>query len=317
MFFKVAQRGENKWWQYLVTLLVVFIAWQVIGAIPLMIGLFASVPEGEDPIAAMNAFSESMDFSAVGMSPLTGLVLMIIAFGFGILGLWLMIRTLHHRTLKSLVTPHERINMKKIFTAAGLWFSFMLLFEIISFAVDADNYVWQFEPSSFVFLVLICLFLLPIQTSFEELLMRGYLLQGIGNGTGSRVIALVITSLFFGLLHGMNPEVAEFGFGIMMVNYISIGLMLGIMTIMDDSLELALGVHWANNFYGAVFVTFSGSALQTPALFKMQEMNVELMTVAVVVGAVVFLVFLSKYYKWEPWTKLLAPVSESEEEAVA
>jgi len=184
----------------------------------------------------------------------------------------------------------------------------MRIFELVSYFMDPGNYAFHFDGSKFFILVLISLLILPIQTSFEEFLMRGYLMQGIGLAAGNRWIPLIVTSTIFGLLHIFNPEVQEYGVGIMMVNYIQIGLMLGIITLMDDSLELALGVHAANNIYGATMVTFSASALKTPALFTMQELNINTMTIAGLVGSFIFILLLAKIYGWSDWSKLWAKI---------
>src|SRR5690606_5412191 len=116
-------------------------------------------------------------------------------------------------------------------------------------------------------LIIISLMLLPIQIGFEEYLFRGYLMQQIGISTNSKWIALIVTSALFGLVHSANPEVSEIGFK-MMVFYIGTGLFMGIMTLLDDGLELALGFHFANNFVAATLITSDFSALQTDAIFK-------------------------------------------------
>ena len=45
----------------------------------------------------------------------------------------------------------------------------------------------------------------------------------------------------------MNPEVEKLGY-LILVYYIGSGLFLGIITLMDEGIELALGFHFANNF---------------------------------------------------------------------
>ena len=83
--------------------------------------------------------------------------------------------------------------------------------------------------------------------------MRGYLMQGIGLMSGKRWVPLVTTSMIFGLLHFFNPEVEKLGYGIM-VYYIGTGFFLGILTLMDEGLELAIGFHAANNLFTALLV---------------------------------------------------------------
>ncbi|MEL6867899.1 MAG: CPBP family glutamic-type intramembrane protease, partial [Bacteroidota bacterium] len=86
-------------------------------------------------------------------------------------------------------------------------------------------------------------------------------MQGLGNGFGNRWMPLLITSALFGAMHLLNPEIKAFGLGLMMTYYITFGLFLGIISLMDNSLDLALGIHAATNIFGAAIVTFDGSAL--------------------------------------------------------
>jgi membrane protease YdiL (CAAX protease family) len=91
----------------------------------------------------------------------------------------------------------------------------------------------------------------------------------------------------------------------MMMYYIVAGLLLAVMTIMDDRLELALGVHWATNLFGTVFVNYESSALQTHSLVKTGESNPYLVSMFLSISAIVFLFVCSKKYNWKPF-KILA-----------
>ena len=51
-----------------------------------------------------------------------------------------------------------------------------------------------------------------------------------------------------------------------MPDYFIIGLTLGLMSLLDDGIETAMGVHAANNIFDSLFITSKNSALQTPAL---------------------------------------------------
>ena len=189
-----------------------------------------------------------------------------------------------------------------------MWLGIGLIMEAVSYVIDPGNYEMHFSGANFLVLILISLLVLPIQTSFEELFFRGYLLQGIGLSTGSRLAAILITSILFGCVHLMNPEISEFGMGKMMIYYIGVGIFLAIITLLDDSLELALGIHAATNFYGAVFVTFTGSALQTDALFRIGEVNINLMLIAFIVSVFVFFIICKRKYGWNDWSKVFGPV---------
>lgn len=90
-------------------------------------------------------------------------------------------------------------------------------------------------------------------------------MQGLGFYTKSRAVPFLISSILFGLMHAANPEVETLG-NITMVYYIGTGFFLGILTLMDNGLELALGFHAANNLIGALLVTSNWSVFQTHSI---------------------------------------------------
>ena len=100
-----------------------------------------------------------------------------------------------------------------------------------------------------------------IQTSTEEFIFRAYLPQGITRFTPRFWLPWIIPAVVFGLLHSLNPEVDTYGFILTIPFYIGFGLLLGWITLRSRSLELALGLHLANNLYASLIVTFPGSAL--------------------------------------------------------
>ena len=168
---------------------------------------------------------------------------------------------------------------------------------------------WNFNPLKFTVLLFISLLLFPFQIGLEEYLFRGYFMQQIGIIARNRWMPLVMTSLMFGLMHSANPEVAEMGFGVM-IFYIGTGLLLGIMTLMDDGMELALGFHLGNNLMAALLITSDFSALQTDAVFKYSsEVNSSnalsemILSIAIMYPLILFL--FAKKYKWTNWKEKL------------
>lgn len=313
MFLRKAHIGQNDFWRYAVTILLV-IAAAVVGGLPLIAVMIAKSVSGEVDEDALQEAMQSSDFSGLGIEPNLFLVLMLLQFVAVFFVLWLLIVKLHKKPLNAVLTGRSKLDWSRVWVGFGVWFALMAVSEGISFALDPGNYELQFNLAAFLPLVLIALTLLPIQTSAEELLMRGYLMQGISLISKYRWIPLVITSLVFGLLHGANPEVEKYGFGIMMVGYISIGLTLGIMTLMDDGLELALGVHAANNIFGALFLTFDGSVLSTPAIFKVKEIDPVAGNIAGVVMCIIFLFIMSRMFNWDNWKdKLFGEIEQPED----
>lgn len=316
LFIQQAWLGNNKWFMYLITIFLVVIGF-VIGQIPLTVVLIAKMTDSNLSFEEQQAFAQTMDFSKIGLDANLGIALLLLSFVAAFVVLWICIVAFHKRPIKTAITARPKMDWSRVGVGAGIWLLFMVLSDVYGYYTNPENYVYQFDLAGFIPLLLITLLLFPIQTSFEELFMRGYLLQGIGTGLRSPIAAWIITSLIFGVLHISNPEVAEFGVGIMMTFYISMGLFLGICTILDNGLELALGVHAANNMYGALLVTFGGSAIQTPAVFRMKEFDPQFGLIAGTILMIIFIIIASRIYKWSDWSRLYKklpgkPVLETE-----
>jgi len=139
-------------------------------------------------------------------------------------------------------------------------------------------------------------------------------MQGIGVLAKNKWVPLIITSAVFGLMHIANPEVDKLG-PVIMVYYIGTGLFLGIMTLMDEGLELALGFHAANNLFTALLVTADWTAFQTHSILKdmsdPENMAFGEIFFPVFVVFPILLFILSKKYKWTNWKdKLFGKVVE-------
>ena len=92
-----------------------------------------------------------------------------------------------------------------------------------------------------------------------------------------------------------------------MVHYIGTGFLLGIMTLMDEGIELALGFHAANNLLTALLVTAEWTAFQTNSIFKdISEPSAGWdVFVPVLVVYPIFLFIFAKKYKWTNWSERL------------
>lgn len=132
-------------------------------------------------------------------------------------------------------------------------------------------------------------------------------MQGIGIMAKNRWVPLIITSVLFGLMHIANPEVEKLGYGIM-IYYIGTGFFLGILTLMDEGLELALGFHASNNLIGALLITADWTAFQTDSIYRDISDPVlgwDVLVPVLVIYPILLLIF-SKIYKWTDWKERLA-----------
>ena len=303
MFIEKAKNIKNNWWRYfLVGPLIIFTFWQIIGAIPLGVG-FALNADFEN--LEMDGSNDMMAIFSVFPSKNIGLALFLLTFAFGCLGLYLTIKFIHDQSIKSLTTSRDKIDYSRIFYSFFLVVGITVLFMPIDLFLSPDEYELTFNLNQFLILVIICLTLLPLQTSFEEYLIRGYLLQGIGITTKSRFLAFTIPSILFGLLHFANPEIDKLGNAFIFA-YIFMGFFLGLITMMDEGLELALGWHYANNLMAALFITADWSVLQTDSIYKyIGEPDITSQILPALVIFPILIYHFSVKYKWSGWKEKL------------
>ena len=288
---------DNKLWKYIITIIGAFVAASFIGGIPLLTVVLVQFFKTENAVSIEEIF-QSEDFSAIGISENLILLLMLISFAIGLLAIVLFIKYLHGRSFSETVNGTNKIRWNRISTGFGVWFSLSFICLIISYLITPENFVFQFDMKTFIPLVFIVLILIPFQTTFEELLFRGYLAQGIGVWTKSRWLVVFIPSILFGLMHLANSEVSTYGFWETMPQYILFGLIFGFVSVLDDGIELAIGMHAANNIFACLFVTFEASSLKTPAIFKQQVIHLQTETIVLLILGLLALFFFAKIYKW-------------------
>ncbi|RAR46370.1 CPBP family intramembrane glutamic endopeptidase [Flavobacterium lacus] len=216
------------------------------------------------------------------------------------------VKFIHGQSIRSLTTSRKKVDWKRIFFSFTIWGVFTMVTTLIFYFLSPESFVVNFDPVKFFPFLIIALLLIPLQTSFEEYFFRGYLMQGIGVVTKSRLFPLIITSVTFGLMHIANPEVGKLGM-IIMVYYIGTGFFLGIITLMDEGLELALGFHAANNLIGALLVTADWTAFQTHSILKdvsEPSAGFDVLFPVLVIFPILLFIFGRKY-KWTNWKEKL------------
>jgi hypothetical protein len=277
---------------------VVVIFFNILGQIPLTLYVLA---HGTDSIA----FEDQFQFLGSFPSNLT-LFLILIPFAISLVGLWLVVTKQLDKPFKTIITTRNKIDIIRILFSFLLWGGVSAAFIIISYFQSPTDFVWNFKPVPFLILFLIGVVMIPLQTSAEELFFRGYLMQGFGVVFRNRWLPLITTSMIFGMLHIWNPEIDKLGFNLIWY-YIGTGMFLGVITLMDEGLELALGFHAANNLVTALFVTASWTSFQTESLLidnSEPSLIKELLISFLVVYPILFFLF-SRKYGWKNWKQNL------------
>lgn len=289
MFIEQAYKGKNDWWRIVLT--IILSAGVLISS---LVMYFIITPE--ELKASYNLMKDMPSVISLAINLFPFAIMLGILFG--------CVYLLHQRTILSLTSSRKTWSIRRIIVGFIVMFTVSVIGFAISYYNDPTNIVWNFDAVKFAILVLVSFLLFPFQVAYEEYLFRSYFMQQIGIVVKNRWFPLAITSILFGLFHSANPEVMEMGFGIM-VFYIGTGLLLGVVTLMDESVELAIGMHLGNNIVAALLMTSEFSALQTDALFKFTGQGdvatISEMIVTMVVTYPIILVILAKAYKWNNW----------------
>ncbi len=83
---------------------------------------------------------------------------------------------------------------------------------------------------------------------FEEIIFRGYMLKNLLESFNP-FVALLISSLFFSLIHASNPNVTSLG----LCNIFLAGIFLGVSYVFTKNLWFPIALHFSWNFFQAMF----------------------------------------------------------------
>ena len=277
---------------------LIFVFFHIIGQIPLSLYIISQSDIVEGVQNQQDLFNNLP-------SNLT-LFLVLLPFAVVLPFVYLVVTRLHNQSILSLITARNRVDYYKIFFSFMLWGSISTLMVFFDYWMSPEDFIWNFKPLTFLILFLISIVMIPLQTTLEEIIFRGYLLQGFGVLFKNRWMPLLITSTLFGLLHLWNPEIDKLGIHLIWY-YIGTGLFLGLITLMDEGLELALGFHAANNLVTALLVTASWTAFQTESLLidnSEPSLGVELILTLLLIYPLIVFIFAKKY-KWKNWLSQL------------
>jgi membrane protease YdiL (CAAX protease family) len=311
MFLENAVKPENNFWKYIIGTIIVVIA-SFIGQIPFIIAIAIESFSSGKPFPSDEG--TMMKFLNSNLS----IFLLLLSFAVALLAVFLVVKYLHKQTLLTLTTSREKVDWKRVFFSFSIWGIFTVISTIMMYYATPENFTINFKPIPFAILTVIAIIMVPLQTSAEEYLFRGYLMQGFAILAKNKWFPLVMTSVIFGMLHIANPEVQKMG-NIIMIYYIGTGLFLGIITLMDKGMELALGFHAANNLIGALLITSDWSAFQTESILKDNSepsAGIEILVPVFIIFPLLLFIF-SKKYGWTNWKeRLTGKIEENSIESI-
>lgn len=281
-YLDLALEGKNNWWRYALGILIAIVLWLgVTTALFMVLGIW-TVIDG-DP----STYVDGNAGSFVGIDPFVNYIILNMGHLAMLLGLFLVVRFLHKRRFLSLITVDTKINWRMVGLGFGLYLALMTVFTLVDYLRDPASYHFTQNPYRVLVLAPIVLILTPIQTTTEELVFRGYLLQGAGLICRRFGFPVAISAAIFTLPHMANPELVH-GFWLVVLYYFGIGILFALVSLKSNSLEPAIGAHASINVFSALIVNYSDSALTTESLFFCTNIDALENFVLFVVLAVIF-----------------------------
>ena len=297
MFLSQVNLSRKDFLKYLLGSFLVII-FNILGQIPLFVYLVSQ------SILDQELSDPNEIFSLIPSN--TGLFLMLLPFAISLLGLWFILKKLHQQDMRIVATSRDSIDWSRVFFSFAIWGFLSSVIILSGYIISPEDYEINFKLTPFLILVCIAVILIPLQTSFEEYLFRGYLMQGFAGLFRNRWAPLFMTSIIFGCLHLANPEVDKLGYNLVWW-YMGTGFVLGIMTLMDEGIELALGVHASNNLFAALLVTADWTVFQTESILKYTgepSLSKELILSFIIFYPLLLFIFYKKY-KWSDFKSRL------------
>jgi hypothetical protein len=151
----------------------------------------------------------------------------------------------------SFIANTNNFSWKLYFIGFLTWGSFIFIVSLISDYQKFEVFIANFNINHFAVMLLIGFLAIGVQSFFEELVIRGYFLQGLHLHIKKVTLLILVNALIFGVLH--------FGYGLESFLYSwAFGIAFAVIVILQNRIEFASGAHNANNLVlSLVFVDLS------------------------------------------------------------
>lgn len=255
-FIHQAKTGKNDFISFTFTILIV--SFVLVSGSGISVLLYAAL-SGEEMISQVKL----IDFFGKNGY----FLLQLLPVSLSLVALFMCVKWIHKRPVLSLLTTRKKFDFKRVGYSMLCWGGVLLIFFGVDYLLYPSSVKWNYQGLDFWVLLLISLVFVSLQTLFEEVLFRGYLLQAFGAFIPQKWLTILLTALFFAAMHLGNPEIELIGYEAL-IYFFCTALFLGILVVADKGLELSFGFHFINNFFASVFLTNDWQVFQTEALFK-------------------------------------------------
>lgn len=185
-------------------------------------------------------------------------IALLVSFAGLTLGAVLAARLLGPRGGRTLLGPgglRPRAFAAGMLATAAIYAAYALI--VVGFGIAWNGADAEMPVRAWLTMLPLALLALFIQTSAEEIVFRGYLLQGLAARFTSPAIWLVAPAVVFGLLH-WDPARHGVNAPLVVLAITVIGVALGDVTARTGNLSAAMGLHFAHNAVALLWFAQSG-----------------------------------------------------------
>ena len=253
-----------------------------------------------DIATAFNPVSENNSLPAYANA-----FFMLSLHGFLLLSFLLFFKWLHKGNWSCLFNSFSKFRWNRIASAILLY----LLVSLVSLPffcgeLEEMKATFAFNAAEFFPYVLVLLIMLPLQVTAEEVINRSYFGQMFALIFKRPIILVVLTSIIFAFAHYGDMQHAE-SYAVLFTAIGISGLTYAIIMILDNGIEICIGLHFISNLMTLVMYKREGLS----GLFEIShEYQVGWFAVLTeLVYSIIVLLVFTKFYHWD-WRKLFQKI---------
>lgn len=285
-FILQTYRGKNDWWRWMLILAILLY--------PYFFRFYEYLYQYDEQLENFHALkSFSGDKAEVILTSILKYILYLAILLAGV-------KFIHKRDVTTIFNTQNTIRYKRIFFSFCCFGLLICLVTFAEYLVYPKDFVFQFHKETFLKLFVVVFFLSPIKVFFQEAFFRGYLLQCFAISFKSKWLAVLFVSLLFGGFFSLHAQSDFFEFNLLFY-YIVADILLGIIVLMDDGIELAIGIGWFSNVFSYLLLTNEWMAFKTDSLFFNTSSEPDYLFLMYLPLFLVFplcIFIFNKVYKW-------------------
>ena len=171
-YIQKAYNGKTDWWRYVITFLVTIIG-VMLFSYPHKLAI-----DGVENVDQSRLSDVTYLFSLLESN--VNLFYMILPFVGGLLFLLIALKKVQHLSFTDSTTSRSKIDWSRVRFSFSVWGALVAIFVLIEYFLLPELFVLNFNLKPFLLLFLISILLVPLQTSFEEYMFRGFFMHAFG-----------------------------------------------------------------------------------------------------------------------------------------